>query len=233
MIQRVLSRFFPKGVLLLTLIMLAPLLAACEDAELEAWVDLGLEWADANGFLNEEGLDILGISAEVANETVSDWLGGDEEDAGTDAWQVVDDINAADKLAEEARETGDVSKLDEAIALRPDDWRYQDQKGAILLAQNNEDGNGFGIQSGLIINEQVKAGGNCVDLILNRAIQREQMFADLVAENPDNQNLSAAYNKAQDEVNTFSLNKAEGTTPVRCSGSDTFGSDDLLYDPGD
>jgi len=58
-----------------------------------------------------------------------------EVDAVLEAKKELDKIDQADKLAAEGRKEGDVEKIRKAMALRPGDWRYGYQAGAVLLEQ--------------------------------------------------------------------------------------------------
>ena len=58
-----------------------------------------------------------------------------EVDAVLDAKKQLDKIDEADKLVAEGRKEGDVEKIEQAIRMRPGDWRYKYQAGAVLLEQ--------------------------------------------------------------------------------------------------
>lgn len=62
-----------------------------------------------------------------------------EVDAMLEAKSQLDKIDQADKLAAEGRKEGDVEKIKKAIAMRPGDWRYKYQAGAVLLEQGDVD----------------------------------------------------------------------------------------------
>jgi hypothetical protein len=63
-----------------------------------------------------------------------------EVDAVLEAKAQLDKIDKADKLAAEGRKKGDVDKVREAMAMRPGDWRYGYQAGAVLLEQGDVKG---------------------------------------------------------------------------------------------
>ncbi len=58
-------------------------------------------------------------------------------DAILQAKSMLDRINQADALMAEGRDGGDPEKMEEAIALRPRDWRYRVDAAALNLAQND------------------------------------------------------------------------------------------------
>ena len=100
---------------LLAILVLAPLmlgLAACSAEDISFLRALALSWAAEHaGDLIKYGL--IGRS------------GNDEVDAVMDAKGVIDNINAADKLMEEGRQTGDLTKMEQAIKKRPGDYTYR------------------------------------------------------------------------------------------------------------
>ena len=63
-----------------------------------------------------------------------------EVDAVLEAKSQLDVIDKADKLVEEGRREGDLSKVQQAMRMRPGDWRYGFQAGALLLEQGDVDG---------------------------------------------------------------------------------------------
>ena len=108
---------------LMVVLVLAPLmlgLVACDAEDISFLRAMALEWAASNaGDLIKYG--IIGRS------------GNDEVDAVMDAKGVIDNIQAADKLMEEGRETGDLIKMEQAIKKRPGDYTYRVSYGAELM----------------------------------------------------------------------------------------------------
>jgi hypothetical protein len=58
-------------------------------------------------------------------------------DAVLGAKAQLDRIGEADALMEQGRHSGDPEKMEEAIALRPHDWRYRVEAATLNLAQND------------------------------------------------------------------------------------------------
>jgi hypothetical protein len=63
-----------------------------------------------------------------------------EVDALLTAKSQLDKIDQADKLVAEGRKKGDITKVEQAMAMRPGDWRYGYQAGALLLEQGDAAG---------------------------------------------------------------------------------------------
>jgi hypothetical protein len=63
--------------------------------------------------------------------------GNAEMDAILQAKDVLDNIGAADALMDQAWEEGDPELMEEAIAMRPNDWTYRVDAASLNLAQND------------------------------------------------------------------------------------------------
>ena len=114
---------------LLVVLVLVPLmlgLVACDAGDIAFLRAMALEWAASHaGDLLKYG--IIGRS------------GNDEVDAVMDAKHVIDNIQAADKLMEEGRETGDLTKMEQAIKKRPGDYTYRVSYGSELMRNGRTD----------------------------------------------------------------------------------------------
>ena len=90
-------------------------------------LDIAKMWARENGYLDEKDKpNYTGIGAKV--------LFGDEEaKAVLDAGMTVKNFQEAEKLSEEGWKSNDVKKIDSAISMRPGEFRYNNQRGAILF----------------------------------------------------------------------------------------------------
>ncbi len=65
---------------------------------------------------------------------------GDEgADAVIDAGMVIKNLVDADNLMDAGRESSDISLMDQAINMRPDDWTYRVSKSNLLLKQGDLD----------------------------------------------------------------------------------------------
>ncbi len=100
-------------------------------------VDIGRAWAQANNILDENGSPTGSTLTRVVSsrigigEPIS--TGNETNDALIDAGLVIKDFNKAEKLSEESFNEHDISKIDEAIKIRPQDYSYRNQRGALLF----------------------------------------------------------------------------------------------------
>jgi hypothetical protein len=120
------------------------LITGCVDMEaddrdlVEAFFEEWLEVKDIDPVNDDGSIDPEG-AARAGRRIVTDSTGDDEADAALDAYDVVSDINEADKLMEEGRLYRDPAKMDQAIALRPDDWTYRSSRAALALDAGDMD----------------------------------------------------------------------------------------------
>lgn len=105
----------------LALILVLSLAADCTPSDKDFVVSLAMSWL-AEHAVDAAQYGLLGSS------------GNPEVDAVLDVRSVVDNINKADKLAEEGRAKGDLYKVYDAIKLRPGDWTYQTSLSTMLLS---------------------------------------------------------------------------------------------------
>jgi len=124
--------------------MLSPLLTACSEEADDLLFEMALEWAAEKnlitcGSTSGDPDDCEPTFNYIEIGRYATGFGADPEvQAAFDTGIVARDIQAADQLAAEALATGDVSKFDEAIALRPSDWTYHEQRAAFLLGANGD-----------------------------------------------------------------------------------------------
>ncbi|MEK6587540.1 MAG: hypothetical protein AABY97_01700 [Chloroflexota bacterium] len=100
---------------------------------------------------------------------------------------VVKNLEDADRMAQQGAADGDLAKIEVAIASRPSDWSYQEQKAALLLAQGDADGAAAAsARSEGLVRERVRQGGDCSTLARNllthrlNALATQQQRADSV-----------------------------------------------------
>lgn len=109
---------------------------------LQKWLICGVLCAM---LLTNVGCDDPGALVEIGLMFAPELLGykimgttGDETlDALLQAKALLDNIDAADALMKQAREQDDPDLMEEAIALRPDDWHYRLDAAKMNLAQND------------------------------------------------------------------------------------------------
>jgi tetratricopeptide (TPR) repeat protein len=139
-----------RGLVVVALVLLSPLLAACEDADSEAIAQLAVDWAVEKGLMSLEcsgpgqsdctyDLNEAALGAYLGIARIGGSLGGmsPEMQAALDAGDVVQVQEEDDELAEKGAREGNLELIDQAIESRPEDWSYHDQRAALLLAQGD------------------------------------------------------------------------------------------------
>ena len=109
-----------KRIVALALSALMLFLTGCSAEDRQILIDIALSWAREH-------------AAEIVSYGLWGSTGNDEVDAVLGARSVIDNLNSADQLMEEGRETGDLSKMEEAIEKRPGDYTYRVSYAATLL----------------------------------------------------------------------------------------------------
>lgn len=109
-----------KRMIVFAFLALVSILTGCSGEDADLIIDLALSWAAEH-------------AGEIAAYGILGTSGNDEVDAVLDAKGVIDNINAADRLMEEGRAEGDLSKMEEAIEMRPGDYTYRTSYAAALL----------------------------------------------------------------------------------------------------
>ena len=111
------------AIALLALMMM--FLTACSADEIrDEVIDLAMSWAREHAI-------------EIGSYAVFGTTGDDEVDAVLGARDVIENVNAADKLMEEGRKEGNLTKMEKAIEKRPGDYTYRVSYGAALLYQGD------------------------------------------------------------------------------------------------
>lgn len=162
------------------LMIAAPALAACEDAESEFFLQLASDWAVEKGLLSysctgpstsdcEYNLNEVALGAYIALGRLGNALSQDRGiNAALDSAEVVRQQEQADELAAAGTERADLSLIDQAIALRPNDWSYQEQRAALLIAQGDDSGAQAAFAaSETLVQERIRGGARCQPLMLN------------------------------------------------------------------
>jgi len=104
------------------------------EAFFEEWLEVKeIDPVNDDGSLNLEGV------AKAGRRIVTDSTGDDEADAALDAYDVISNINEADKLMDDGLLFRDPAMMDQAIALRPGDWTYRSARAAYALSEGNMD----------------------------------------------------------------------------------------------
>jgi hypothetical protein len=124
-----------KGIILIVSLCAVISLPGCTRQD---WVDLKdimVMWGQAHGLVNESGRpDYLGILPRVLGGSTGD----PQADAVVDAGTVVDKFQRAEELSDKGRRGGSPEPVRQAITLRPGEFRYRNQLGAMMVAQGND-----------------------------------------------------------------------------------------------
>lgn len=169
--------------LITALLLAAPLLSACNQEDIDFIVEVGKAWAQEKGLIDSEGNpDYLNVGLLLANPASDP-----QAAAALEAGLVVKNLEDADRMAQQGAAEGDLAKIEVAIASRPSDWSYQEQKAALLLAQGDADGAAAASErSEGLVRERVRQGGDCRTLARNllthrlNALETQQQRADSV-----------------------------------------------------
>ena len=151
----------PTLVLLLYLVVIlcSTLLSGCTE---DLLFDMAEEWAIENRIYDgDETINYVNLGRELTDDAIDSFF-GDETQAQLDSGEVVDDIRKADELANAGAISGDISLIDEAILMRPNDWSYMEKRSAVLFSQGdiklwNESLN----NSEALVQESIANGADC------------------------------------------------------------------------
>lgn len=162
------------------LVIAVPLLAACEDADSEFFLQLAADWAVEKGLMSlncagdpsdcQYDLNEVALGRYITLGRLGAMFSEDGQliNAALDGAEVVRAQEEADELAAAGTEQRDLTLIDQAIALRPGDWSYHDQRAALLLGQNDDAAAQASFaESERLVRERIRAGASCRPLMLN------------------------------------------------------------------
>lgn len=108
------------------------LLSGCSDSDMRDLAGFARMWAESHGLVDSNGKpDYFNIGLRAMGGSTGD----EQADAVIDAGMTVKKFNDAEKLRDEGVKEKNLKKIDAAIASRPKEFRYHNDKGAILLEQ--------------------------------------------------------------------------------------------------
>ncbi len=191
---------FRRLAVIIGLLLAAPLLSACTQEDIDWIVAEGRAWARANDLIDDQGNpNYLRITLWYFNPSTDP-----AARAALDAGRVVVGVEQADRLAQQGAEQGNLELIEQAIDRRPEDWSYQEQKGALLLAQGNDNGAqaAFNFASDLV-RLRIEAGGDCTSLARNSLTHRQLALQTQLAARP-NQALQTKLDETNLELNLLS-----------------------------
>ena len=159
-----------RAALITGVVLVTPLLSACTQEDIDWLFEIGEEWGRANGVIDAAGNINYG---EAVMQLFGLPSGDPLVDAALDAGSVVANLEAAERLAREGVETGDISKVEAAIEARAKDWGFHEQKAALLMAKGDAAGADRAFaDSEDLVEKQISQGGNCSLLARNMYTHR-------------------------------------------------------------
>lgn len=189
-------------------------LAACDDPGLADLVaEMAVEWAEGKQLISRDAQgDISPNYSQIAVYQGERWWSGSTDDpqldAALDVAPIAMSIREADALAAEGMQNRDPARLDEAIAARPHDWNYHDQKAAILAANGDAQGavDAFG-SSEQLVEARISDGGSCRGLYQNMLRGRRDAIQAQLSGDPENGALQAALETAETQLARLNANE--------------------------
>ncbi|MFZ0545497.1 MAG: hypothetical protein WAM60_08665 [Candidatus Promineifilaceae bacterium] len=120
------------------------------------------------------------------------------------AAKVAADLAEADDLAEQGLAERNTDKFERALALRPGDWSLRDKQAAFQYAQGDADAAAKSLKEAEdLVNDQIKAGGNCLMLQQNLLRNREAAFSHAAELNPNNRSITDQLTQTQSTLTTL------------------------------
>ena len=117
------------------------------------------------------------------------------------AAKVASDLARADTLADEGLKEGNTDKIDQAIAMRPNDWSFRDRRAAFHLSQGNEDEAGRSFREAEdLVEENIREGGDCKSLQTNMLNNRQRALTRASEEQPGNRSLTDQISTTQQQL---------------------------------
>ena len=159
---------FRRTALIVGLVLITSALSACTQEDIDWLFEIGEEWGRANGVIDAAGNINYG---EAVMQLFGLPSGDPFVDAALDAGSVVANLEAAEDLARQGVESGDISKVEAAIEARAKDWGFHEQKAALLMAQGDAAGRAFADSEDLV-GKQISNGGDCKLLARNMYTHR-------------------------------------------------------------
>jgi hypothetical protein len=97
------------------------------------------EWARSKDMhpVNEDGSVSWQGLWNAGSRVLTGRTGDDEVDAVLDAYEMIKNLNEADKLMDKGRQERDPAAMDQAIQRRPGDWTYRVSRAALALEQGD------------------------------------------------------------------------------------------------
>lgn len=175
-----------KHKLILFLILTLPILflSSCLELSDADWelLEVAFEsWAEENGLLENDQWQPDSVVEKAIENTVGNMTNKEPFVQLGALDDVIRDIDRADELANEAMIVMDKGKMEEAIELRPNDWRLREQMGVLRTSETeiSQSADEFD-DSTELIKEQIKDREDCVKLRIQQLDYREILLLDAI-----------------------------------------------------
>ena len=201
----ILSSKLRRTALIAGLVLITPVLSACTQEDIDWLFAIGEEWGRANGVIDDAG----NINYGQAVMQLFGLPSGDPlVDAALDAGSVVANLEAAEDLARQGVESGDIAKVEAAIEARAKDWGFYEQKAALLMAQGDSAGADRSFDdSEDLVGDQISKGGDCSLLARNLYTHRIMALETQLGLRPNDQLRSKAA-ETQGYLDAIAANQA-------------------------
>lgn len=163
---------------LLVLILLSLILGGCDEFDQQLVFEIIAAWAGEDASADSiEGKVIL-IAQEAWDQTRKEFINA-EEAVQLNGLDVIKDIERAEELSKEGLTPGNEHLLNEALELRPEDWRIR-ERDAVLWTMNGNPAATMSAEdiSDDLVQDQINNGGDCLYLRLQQLRYREQTYQD-------------------------------------------------------
>lgn len=173
----------PKRSFLLIISALLPILflSACTESD---WylAELAFEsWARGNGLYENGKYKPEGVVVKAVEDTLGE-ITNREENVQLDGLEVIRDIQKAEDLAHAAFVHKDTDEMQEAVKMRPEDWRLQEQNAALWLYNSNSSAANTAQTTADDLLQNSIRGGNCVALRKQQLEYRERSIQKSLSE---------------------------------------------------
>jgi len=165
-----------RKILILILLLPLLLLSGCEDADLDL-LEIAFEaWAEEEHLLVDGKWKPDEVVQKAVENTIAD-ITNQEESIQLDGVNVVRESDNADALAGAAIEEQNPAKMNEALEMRPKDWRIHEQNAVLQTLEGDSHKSLDSIEeSNDLLLERAKQSGNCTATHLEQLEYRRDAY---------------------------------------------------------
>jgi hypothetical protein len=162
----------------LLLFLLSFVLSGCDEFDQALVMDILAVWVFDDSSIEGIEAKVVDIAQKAWEQTTKEFISA-EEAVQLNGLDVIADIERADELSKEGLTPANEHLMDEALELRPEDWRIR-ERDAVLWTMNGNSAatmSAEDISDGLLM-DQVNNGGDCISLRLQQLRYREQTYQE-------------------------------------------------------